>query len=58
MTGDNGQRYVVYYKDGGGKEHIAGWTDNPENITGMIAMHPSWHSPRVVDRKDYDESNR
>jgi len=60
LTGDNGQRYEVRYKDGGGNEKVAGWTNTPETLTGMIDLHPVFHSPRVIDRegKDYDEGNK
>ena len=57
-VGDKGQRYEVRCigitgcDDDG--EAPVGWTDNIEVANRMVSgvnKHPSWHSPRIVDRK-------
>ena len=54
--GDKGQRYEVRYLDHEDNEQVAGWHDDPTggNLIKMIELHPSWHSPRVIDRRRDD----
>lgn len=52
-TGDKGQRYEVRYKDSEGVERVMGWSetdDGVKNLKFAIELHPSFHSPRVIDR--------
>ena len=48
---DKGQRYEVRYIDGEGIERVMGWADEPKNLVDAIKLHPSFHSPRVIDRQ-------
>lgn len=48
---DKGQRYEVRYKDDEGIERVMGWADESENLVKAIELHPSYHSPRVIDRQ-------
>lgn len=53
-VGDEGQRYEVCCKDSGGKEIKVGWSDDLEGAGAMcegIRLHPSFHSPKIIDRK-------
>lgn len=51
-AGDRGQRYEVRYLDADGSEHVMGWSESyPQNYVDAINAHPSWHSPKVVDRR-------
>jgi len=49
-AGDRGQRYEVrFIKDG--IEKVLGWSESyPQNYIDAVNAHPSWHSPRVIDR--------
>lgn len=50
--GDRGQRYEVRYLDEDDVEHVFGWTEDPTGgaLVKSIELHPSMHSPRVIDR--------
>jgi hypothetical protein len=51
--GDKGQRYEVRAQDKAeSQEFVVGWTEekNGGGLVEMVNRHPSWHSPRVVDR--------
>ena len=53
-VGDKGQRYEVRYKDNEGTERILGWaeiSDEVDNLKKCIELHPSFYSPRVIDRR-------
>jgi len=50
-TGNKGQRYEVRCKDAFGKERIVGWADDPKNLVESVELHPSFHSPEIIDRK-------
>jgi hypothetical protein len=50
-VGDQGQRYEVRYTDCDGSEHIMGWCEDPSAFVRAIESHPSWHTPRVRDRR-------
>lgn len=51
-VGDKGQRYETRYLDEKNVEHVMGWSDMyPEPFLSAIAMHPVFHSPRVIDRR-------
>lgn len=53
-VGDEGQRYEVCCKDSGGKEIKVGWSDDLEGAEVMrecVRLHPSFHSPKIIDRK-------
>ncbi len=54
-VGDKGQRYEVRYKDNEGNEKVMGWVENQEGVDNYfkcIELHPTFHSPRVIDRKE------
>lgn len=58
VTGDEGQRFEVRYKDSEDVEHILGWTDKESDAEAMkkgISLHPAFHAPRFIDREMYDE---
>lgn len=60
-TGDQGQRYEVRYINAAGKEKIVGCTDIFECAKSMekgIILHPSMHSPKIIDRKVNDVKNQ
>lgn len=53
-VGDKGQRYEVRFKDMDATEHVFGWSDDTDGVELMrasIFAHPTWHSPRVIDRQ-------
>lgn len=51
-VGDRGQRYEVRYVDGNGAEKVFGWSEQyPEGFVRSINLHPTMHSPRVIDRQ-------
>ena len=50
-VGDKGQRYEVRYKDSEGAEKVMGFADDPELLVEAIELHPSMHSPKVIDRQ-------
>ena len=54
--GDQGQRYEVRFKTNArNPEIVFGWSESPEGaqaIVNRINRHPTWHSPRVIDRLD------
>lgn len=53
-VGDRGQRYEVQAIDGKGNKFTVGWCGTLEGIATFrtaVAMHPSWHSPSVIDRE-------
>ena len=52
--GDKGQRFEIRYKDGKGDEHVMGWVGTEQGARTMadaINKHPTWNSPRIVDRQ-------
>jgi hypothetical protein len=53
--GDQGQRYEVRFKASDQKPEIVfGWSASLEGAQAMvdrINRHPTWHSPRVIDRQ-------
>ncbi len=52
--GDKGQRYEVHAEtEAECEDFIVGWTERAdgEPLVGVINAHPSWHSPRVIDRR-------
>ena len=53
QVGDRDQRYEVRAKNSQGKEIVFGWTDcaDGDALVKSINLHPSFHSPRVIDRK-------
>ena len=51
-AGDRGQRYEVRFTDEDGNDKVLGWSETyPQNYIDAVNAHPSWHSPRVVDRR-------
>lgn len=51
-VGDRGQRYEVRYLDEDNEERVMGWSESyPHNYVAAVKAHPSWHSPRVIDRR-------
>ena len=53
-VGDKGQRYEVRYTDSEGTVRILGWAetdDEVDNFKKGIELHPSFHSPKVIDRR-------
>jgi hypothetical protein len=52
--GDQGQRYEVRFKaNARNPEIVFGWSDSLEvaqAMTERINRHPTWRSPRVIDR--------
>lgn len=52
-VGDEGQRYEVRCTDGDGKDMGVGWTNEPDGggLAEGVRLHPSWHSPVVIDRQ-------
>lgn len=49
----DGQRYRVIYKDGEGTRRTFGWAGTAEAANKMvnaIRKHPSWRSPKIIDR--------
>lgn len=54
-VGDRGQRYEVRAIYGEDKKIILGWADNDEGVQSFlksIELHPSMHSPEVIDRNE------
>ena len=51
--GDRGQRYEVRYRDIHGNSQVAGWTEaeNGHPFIKMIELHPTRHSPTIIDRQ-------
>ena len=49
--GDRGKRYEVRYIDTKGNEKVMGWAEDPENLVKVIKLHPTYHSPKVIDRQ-------
>lgn len=57
-VGDKNQRYEVQAIFPPNTEHeVMGWTDRADGgeLVGSVEMHPSWHSPRVIDREVNNE---
>jgi len=57
-VGDKGQRYEVRYKDEQDNEKIAGWAGNATGAADFvkaIQLHPSFHSPKIIDRQALKE---
>lgn len=53
-VGDKGQRYEVRMIDAKGADVPFGWTEyrpDAERMCRMVEKHPSWSSPRIIDRK-------
>jgi len=52
-VGDRGQRYVVYFRDGDGKEQLLGWTEHKDggSLVRRLALHPVWKLSRIEDRR-------
>lgn len=50
-VGDKRQRYEVRYTDAKGVQRVMGWADDPKNLVEAIELHPSFHSPKVIDRQ-------
>ena len=54
--GDQGERYEVRFKTNAeSSEFVFGWSESFEGVQAMvdrISRHPTWHSPRVMDRLD------
>lgn len=52
-TGDRGQRYEVRCTDGNGAEMVVGWCEDSDGgpLRRCVELHPSWHSPVVIDRR-------
>lgn len=51
---DQGQRFVVYYRDGYNTERPLGYADTETERDALVAKidrHPIFHSPRVRDRQ-------
>lgn len=53
-VGDKGQRYEVRCKNAIGDEIVVGWADDPKTLVESVELHPSFHSPKVIDRKPKD----
>ena len=55
-VGDRGQSYEVRALDADGNDMGIGYTDDATggSLIKMVNAHPSWHSPRVIDRKKSD----
>jgi len=56
-TGDEGQRYEIRAKDPEKEsaEIVVGWSatlDGAKSFVEGIVLHPSLHSPRIIDRKE------
>jgi len=51
-TGDKGQRYEVRAINATGKEIVIGWADDPKNLVESVILHPSQHSPKIIDRQE------
>ena len=54
-TGDKGQRYEVSCLEPSGKKITIGWADTQEGVDNLVLgvnLHPSMHSPKVIDRKN------
>lgn len=51
--GDHGQRYEVRCIALDGQEIRLGWTDAADGgaFIQMVDAHPTWHSPRIIDRE-------
>lgn len=52
--GDQGQRYEVRAKNEVGKQVVIGWAETSEGVAALkksVKLHPSFHSPKVIDRK-------
>lgn len=51
-VGDKGQRYEVRYLDGGGVEHVMGWTEVSDGggLAKSLSKHPVWKLSQIVDR--------
>jgi len=56
--GDQGQRYEVRFQ-ARAAEIVFGWSDSLEGAQAMvdrINRHPTWHSPRVIDRSRFPQT--
>jgi hypothetical protein len=56
-VGDKGQRYEVWCLDSDGTPMQVGYSDQSDggSLTQMVSLHPSWHSPWIVDRHQLPE---
>lgn len=54
-VGDKGQRYVVNYRESeGGQWRCFGYSNTKEGADAMvksIKAHPTWDSPKIIDRQ-------
>ena len=53
-VGDRGQRYEVSASNPDGSSICIGWSDTVEGTESLVEgvlLHPSMHSPKVVDRQ-------
>lgn len=53
IVGDTGMRYEVRCDDGDGNEMVVGHTTDPTGgkLVEAVNLHPSWNSPKIVDRE-------
>ena len=52
-VGDKGQRYEVQCKNEEGETVIVGWGETDEHVANLvkgIELHPSYSTPKVIDR--------
>lgn len=50
------KRYEVQYTDGEGIQRVMGWADDPKNLIEAVELHPSFHSPKIIDRQKKKQS--
>ncbi len=54
-VGDKGQRYEIIAHKQNGDKFTVGWSESlmgANNIYTAIKLHPTFHSPKIVDRKN------
>lgn len=65
IVGDQGQRYEVRFNSGDDGDdsmgyRVFGWSSTEEgaqDYVDAINAHPSWHSPRIVDRHEPEDKD-
>lgn len=53
-TGDKGQRYEVICLDERDRQKTVGWADTQKGADSLVLgvnLHPSMHSPDIIDRQ-------
>lgn len=52
-TSDKGQRYKVICLTKSGRQVTIGWAETQKGVDNLVLgvnLHPSFHSPQVIDR--------